>query len=84
MSFDLLWAPEARRDLAGLPLDVQRRIVLKVLQAARDPVRFFKQLKGEAVWSLRVGDYRVLAFVTLRARRVDVVAVGHRRNVYDR
>lgn len=83
MTFEVVWAPQARRDLAEFPVEVQRRIILKVRTAAKDPIRFFKRLKGEKVWSLRAGEDRALAFVDLRGRRIEMVAVGHRRNVYD-
>jgi mRNA interferase RelE/StbE len=40
-----------------------------------------KRLKGEAGCRLRVGDYRVI-FVEDSAT-ITVVAVGHRRDIYD-
>jgi mRNA interferase RelE/StbE len=40
-----------------------------------------KRLKGQAGCRLRVGDYRVIFFEDAKA--ITVVAVGHRRDIYD-
>lgn len=84
MKFEVRWSERARKNLHGLPVTVAARILGKVARASEDPVRFFVQLRGERAWTLRVGDYRVIARVDLRLRRVEVIALGHRRNVYDR
>ena len=50
-----------------------------------DPRRFGKGLKAElaGLWRYRVGDYRILCQIQDHELVVLVVAVGHRRNVYD-
>lgn len=39
-------------------------------------------LSGEKAWRLRVGDYRVVADISLSERTIAVVGVGHRKNIY--
>lgn len=39
-------------------------------------------LSGEKVWRMRVGDYRVVADISLGEGTIEVVAVGHRKNIY--
>ncbi|HLE97634.1 MAG TPA: type II toxin-antitoxin system RelE/ParE family toxin [Candidatus Thermoplasmatota archaeon] len=82
MSFDTLWTARAKRHLAALPPDVQLRIVRKVVAASADPLRHFARLAGVSAWRLRVGEYRVIADVKLRERRIEVLAGGHRKSVY--
>jgi mRNA interferase RelE/StbE len=50
-----------------------------------DPRRFGKGLKANLVglWRYRVGDYRMLCLIEDGELLVLVVAVGHRRDVYD-
>jgi mRNA interferase RelE/StbE len=50
-----------------------------------DPRRFGKGLKADlaGLWRYRVGDYRILCQIRDQELVVLVVAVGHRRNVYD-
>ncbi|MEX1117971.1 MAG: type II toxin-antitoxin system RelE/ParE family toxin [Terrimicrobiaceae bacterium] len=50
-----------------------------------DPRRFGKGLKADlaGLWRYRVGDYRILCQIKDRELLVLVVAVGHRRDVYE-
>ena len=50
-----------------------------------DPRRFGKGLKADlaGLWRYRVGDYRILCQIRDGELLVLVVAVGHRRDVYD-
>lgn len=50
-----------------------------------DPRRFGKGLKADlaGLWRYRVGDYRILCQIKDNELLVLVVAVGHRRNVYE-
>ncbi len=80
--FSVEWSRRARRDLAGLDATVQMRILMRVQKSRGDPLRFFEPLKGTRGYKLRVGDWRIIADVTLSERTIFVVAIGHRRNVY--
>ena len=42
----------------------------------------FKKLKGGEGYRLRIGDYRILLLIDAEAKLVDVVAIGHRKEVY--
>ena len=50
-----------------------------------DPNRFGKGLKADlaGLWRYRVGDYRILCQIKDRELLVLVVAVGHRKYVYE-
>lgn len=73
----------AERDLDALPIEVRERVVRKLQAASRDPFRFFERMTDRPDWKLRVGDYRVLAELSLRTTTMWVTAAGHRRNIYD-
>lgn len=83
MTFHVRWSVPARRDLAALPGPVQLRVVRKVQAIREDPLRYVRRLTASQAWRLRVGDYRVLMDIDLGGRELRVLAVGHRRNVYD-
>ena len=55
--------------------------MLKVETYASAGTGDVKRLKGQAGCRLRVGDYRVIFFED--ATTITVVAVGHRRDIYD-
>jgi mRNA interferase RelE/StbE len=71
----------ASRQWIKLTASVRRRILPKLETYASTGAGDVKRLKGTAGCRLRVGDYRVIFIED--AGSVTVVAVGHRRDVYD-
>jgi mRNA interferase RelE/StbE len=76
----------ADRQFRALPAEVQRRIALKVNALADAPrPRGAEKLEGvEALYRLRVGDYRIVYQIREQVLLILVVRVGHRRDVYRR
>jgi mRNA interferase RelE/StbE len=82
--YEVTLSPPARRELTGLPREVQRRIVDKLEALADDPrpVGVKALVNGGGRLRLRVGDYRVIYRVEDAHLVVLVITVGHRRDVY--
>jgi len=79
---------DAARDLRKLGPEPQRLILRYLRQriaTAEDPRRFGHALTGDlkGLWRYRVGAYRIVAAIEEDRFVVLVVAVGHRREVYD-
>jgi len=73
----------AERDMTSLPSAAFRRIRDAILSLETVPrPRTCKRLRGREGYRIRVGDYRILFLVDDASRAVDVVAVGHRKDVY--
>ena len=73
----------AEREMGRLPSKPHERVAQIILSLERDPrPRGCKKLAGVEQYRLRAGDYRILYTVEDRSREVEVVAVGHRRDVY--
>ncbi|TMF72679.1 MAG: type II toxin-antitoxin system RelE/ParE family toxin [Chloroflexi bacterium] len=86
MSYTLRYHPAVRDDdLPKISAEARRRIG-RLIQArlGTDPARFGAPLTGSlrGYWKLRVGDYRVVFKVA--GRDVWILAVVHRRDVYER
>ena len=59
-------------------------LILKKLYSIREnPYRFFKRLKGDKLWRLRIKDYRAIIDVIISMNKIIVVRIGNRKNVYD-
>jgi mRNA interferase RelE/StbE len=59
--------------------------VIKRIEKLQDfPERFIYSLSGTKLCSMRAGDYRVLVSLDRIEKKVFIVTVGHRKNVYDR
>ena len=79
------WSADALRDLEKIDSIIARRIVAKVIWLGENfsdilPEKLHQNLKG--LYKLRVGDYRVV--YSLRRDVITILAVGHRRNIYDK
>ena len=81
--YELRFKPSVAKDLRGIPRsDVQR--ILTRIEALRDDPRppGSEKLSGQDRYRVRQGQYRILYSVEDAELIVDVVKVGHRREVY--
>jgi mRNA interferase RelE/StbE len=77
----VVFTSAASRQWIKLTASVRGRIMPKLQTYASAGTADVKRLKGQAGCRLRVGDYRVIFFED--AKTITVVAVGHRRDIYD-
>ncbi len=86
MNHTVLVSNHAQRGFQRLPADIRGRVTAGLLGLERNPrppgSRKIKGRKNE--WRIRVGSYRVIYSIDDRARRVYVLEIGPRRDVYDR
>ena len=78
----------ALKELRKLGKQAQREIIAYLderIAGDGDPRRFGKGLKADlaGLWRYRVGDHRILCQIRNGELLVLVVAVGHRRNIYE-
>jgi mRNA interferase RelE/StbE len=77
----VVFTAAAGRQWVKLTAGVRGRILPKLEAYAAAGTGDVKRLKGQAGCRLRIGGYRVIFFEDVRT--ITVVAVGHRRDVYD-
>ena len=82
MAWSVIWSDEAQKDLESMDIQVARRMVAKVESTLSNPLRFYARLKSSRYYKLRVGDYRVLARLSLEERLVVIRRAGHRSQIY--
>ena len=77
----------AKRQLKKLNKPIRERISKYIDEVASlaNPRARGKGLSGNLseYWSYRVGDYRIIARIQDNILQIEVVKVGHRRDVYD-
>lgn len=85
-SYKIEWKRSAVKELKALPKEAVARIVRAVEQLPSEPypagVR--KLVGSEHTYRVREGDYRVIYTITASSLIIEVVRVGHRKDVYDR
>jgi mRNA interferase RelE/StbE len=79
-------APAALRQLRKLDRAAQRRVqaAIELLAIEPRPSGAKKLVGGNGEWRVRTGDYRVVYEIRDNVLLILVVAVGHRRDIYER
>ncbi|MBT3405951.1 type II toxin-antitoxin system RelE/ParE family toxin [Candidatus Woesearchaeota archaeon] len=82
--YDLVFDDKVIDFMNKLPKSIKSRIFTKLLLSKENPYRFFEKLSSKGYYKLRIGNYRAIADIDSRNRKIQVTLVGHRRNVYKR
>ncbi|MFH1358409.1 MAG: type II toxin-antitoxin system RelE/ParE family toxin [archaeon] len=81
--YDIEWKEHAVQDIEKLENSIVRRIIKKVDELSENPFsKDIKRLKGSNDFRLRVGDYRVI--FSIEINKIQILKVGHRKNIYKR
>jgi mRNA interferase RelE/StbE len=61
---------------------LRKRIFEKITSTKENPFHYFEQLTGRSDYKLRVGDYRVIADIDEKTKRISILFIDHRKNIY--
>ena len=86
MTYQIVLAPSAARQLRKFDPDIRRRIqaVLELLAENPRPPAATQLVGGAGEWRVRTGDYRVIYEIDDGRLLVLVLRMGHSREVYER
>lgn len=82
MDYEVFILRRAQKQLASLPREYFRIRDAVALLASNPRPTGCKKLTGRDGWRLRSGDYRVVYEIDDAQKRVTVLDVGHRKDVY--
>jgi mRNA interferase RelE/StbE len=83
MAYAVILRRSAEKELDRCPDKVRHRIARRLLELESTPrPHGVQKLQGHDGYRIRVGDYRVLYLIDDEAKTIEVLAVGHRREVY--
>ncbi|AFU57034.1 putative RelE protein [Candidatus Nitrososphaera gargensis Ga9.2] len=82
MTFEIRWTESSFNKLQKLDFLTQTRIIEKLDEAASDPFLVAKKLTGVNLYSIRIGDYRVIVSIEKNKMIVFVIDLGHRSKIY--
>ena len=80
--YEVVFDEEAIVFLNKLNRIQKERIFNKILDTKDDPFHFFEKLSGRQEFKLRVGSHRVIADIRQNDKVIQILHIGHRRNVY--
>jgi len=82
MKFQLVFSEESLAQLTALDNNTAKRIMDRLDRTASNPPHFFERLAGREESKLRIGDYRVVVRVLAGEKKIFVMSLGHRKNIY--
>lgn len=83
MPYEIHLKRSAEKELAGLPREVHRKVIKRLPALKTNPrPRGVKKLGEGDRFRVRLGDYRILYIINDSLKKIEVSAVGHRREVY--
>jgi mRNA interferase RelE/StbE len=83
MKYEVRLKSSVKKQLKNLDKKQAERILIKIYLLADNPYpNGAEQLTGQKAFRIRVGDYRVIYEVHNHQLLVQVVRVGHRKDVY--
>ena len=85
VSYKIHWRRSTKKDLKGISRNEISKII-KAVESLSDeprPMGSKKLSGGESTYRIRIGSYRVIYEINDKIVLVEVVKVGHRKNVYD-
>jgi mRNA interferase RelE/StbE len=83
-SYNIRWKASAARELKKLPQSTLSRVLKAVekLRATPYPEGVRKLVGSEHTYRIRVGDYRIIYTVRASELVIEIIRVGHRKEVY--
>ena len=85
MTWHIEWDDRARKELRSLDKPIQKKILTYLRErTTENPRTFGKELSGNKVgfWRYRIENYRVICRIENDRVCILVVAVGHRKEIY--
>lgn len=84
MSYSLNFSRQAFKELAKIQEPYYSNIKNAILQLIENPrPQGYKKLKGRTGYRIRVGNYRVVYDIFDAELVIDVITLGHRKDVYE-
>ena len=85
MPYEIRFKKSALKEFEKLPLNLQQNLAVDIAHLAGTPRPIgCKKLKGtKNIWRIRNGDYRIIYSVEDHILMIEVIKIGHRREVYE-
>ncbi|MGB0911384.1 MAG: type II toxin-antitoxin system RelE family toxin, partial [Nitrospirales bacterium] len=82
-SYSLFIKKSAERELRKIPKGDLKRIVTKIKSLVQNPrSQGSEKLSEQERYRIRQGDYRIVYAINDNEGRVDIIKIGHHREVY--
>ena len=84
MAYSLHFSKQAFKELEKINEPFYSGIKQAIFNLAQNPrPQGYKKLKGRDAYRIRIGNYRVIYDVVDNELAVDIITLGHRKDVYE-
>ncbi|MBO9684116.1 MAG: type II toxin-antitoxin system RelE/ParE family toxin [Flavisolibacter sp.] len=84
MAYQLTINPKAVKALAKINEPYYSSIKAAIFSLADNPrPNGYKKLKGRDAYRIRVADYRIIYSIFDKVLTIDIVNIGHRKDIYE-
>lgn len=81
--YQIMFRSSAVKELRKLTADHRKSVSNAIDSLAREPrPKGVKKMAGTHAWRIRIGDYRVVYSIEDEHLIIEVIRIGHRREVY--
>jgi len=80
--YTVIYDEEGLQNLEKLEKKIRKRIFEKIASIKENPFHYFERLTGRGEYKLRVGDYRVIADIDEKTKKISILFIDHRKNIY--
>jgi mRNA interferase RelE/StbE len=80
--YSVIYDDVALQNLEKLEKKIRKRIFEKIHSTKDNPFHYFERLTGRSEYKLRAGNYRIIAEIDEKTKRISILFVDHRKNVY--
>jgi len=84
--YKIEWKRSAVKELKQLPKETISRILKAIEKLSSNPFpnQTKKLIDSENSFRIRIGEYRIIYDVSSKILTVEIIRVGHRRDIYER
>jgi mRNA interferase RelE/StbE len=84
MAYSVNFSKQAVKELAKINEPYYSNIKQAISALAENPrPQGYKKLKGRDGYRIRTGDYRIIYDIFDNELTIDIIALGHRKNIYE-
>jgi mRNA interferase RelE/StbE len=80
--YSVEFTKEAQRYFNKIPKGDALILSKRINSIRENPFPHLRKLKGSKLWRLRVLKYRIIIDVLVSGKRIIVLRIGHRKNIY--
>ena len=83
IKYEIVFSSQAEKSMKALPEKLQARIHGAIATLEGNPIPpVARKLVGRNTYRLRVSDYRIIYSIHNNILTIEIVSVGHRREIY--